>query len=914
MRGKGLSLLLAAVLVSQLTAAHAVAETSWQNRSDSVVVIEAESFPGDGADAGPGSVIEWESVSGQDQAVEPTIEVSAGQEQTGESADGQEASSGAAAEFVDHPGTLDGSAGESAVDQESGGSTGANSADDGEVFDGSAVESTVDQETSSGTEVEPADDREPVPETGTEPATDEGIEEDALEAVLAGGFVLSAEEIDSPAETSEEELACVSSGSFELSHSGYAEDAAQPELAFFSVSEYHESYGEQLEGESRQIYEQMKQYFLTGQTPQKSFVHQLGTPFVFTVYPTGESGSTSWNLDKNEAYQTEIKEEIRYISQAAYDAFVYDYPEAFWVGTVSFSWSTELTRAGGAETGTGRIAAIVFEAQEEYPGAFGDRDRYASAVRAAAAQLNFADKSRAEKVRLIHDYVCSALVYETGQLDPYVRSAGGAFLYGKAVCEGYAKMFMVLCKQAGVPCALIPGKTMSEPGVWAAEDHMWNCVKMENGNWYWVDTTWDDQTSGLVDTYFLCGSGETGFFMPYRIGEERILYSVFSSAEYSQTFVLPDVSGEGYEPGGAGHTHSWEQTGGTDATCSEQGTALYQCACGAVKQEYQNKAEHSFVFRSNQDATCTLDGTKTQVCSVCGVTGETVTDVGSRGHRYQYTSNHDATVFKDGTKTGICQRCKGKIVTVDPGTRLQPTMTLNVSGVLKMKKGQSTTKVKVSGLAKGDAVAAWSSNRPSVVKAEKNGKLTAKKTGSAVITVKLKSGLAKSFTVKVQTKKVGTARITGLEKRITLAVGKKQTLKPVVAPVTSQDKISYTSSNKKVATVSAKGVITAKKGGTAKITVKSGSKKVVIRLTVPKTVTSGLSGIPKKLTLKKGSSRTLKPKRYPVGSDSKLTWTSSDKRVAVVSGKGKITAKKAGKAVITVKAGTAVVTCTVTVK
>ena len=62
--------------------------------------------------------------------------------------------------------------------------------------------------------------------------------------------------------------------------------------------------------------------------------------------------------------------------------------------------------------------------------------------------------------------------------------------------------------------------------------------------------------------------------------------------------------------------------------------------------------------------------------------------------------------------------------------------------------------------------------------------------------------------------------------------GKKVTLKPVVTPFTSKQKVTYTSSNKKVATVSAKGVVTGKKKGTAKITIKSGSKSVKVTVRV----------------------------------------------------------------------------------
>ena len=77
-----------------------------------------------------------------------------------------------------------------------------------------------------------------------------------------------------------------------------------------------------------------------------------------------------------------------------------------------------------------------------------------------------------------------------------------------------------------------------------------------------------------------------------------------------------------------------------------------------------------------------------------------------------------------------------------------------------------------------------------------------------------------------------STKITGVKSALTLKKGAKTTLKPVRTPFTSGEKITYTSSNKNVATVSSTGVITAKKAGTAVITVKSGSKKVTCKVTV----------------------------------------------------------------------------------
>lgn len=144
-------------------------------------------------------------------------------------------------------------------------------------------------------------------------------------------------------------------------------------------------------------------------------------------------------------------------------------------------------------------------------------------------------------------------------------------------------------------------------------------------------------------------------------------------------------------------------------------------------------------------------------------------------------------------------------------------MKLNVTSI-KLQKKQATTKVKVTGLANGDSVKSWTSSNKKIVTVDKNGKIKAgKKTGSAKITITLKSGKKATLKVKVQSAKVKTTKITGLKTKLTLKKGKSLTLKPVISPITSQEKVTYTTSNKKVATVTKKGVIKAKKKGTVTI-------------------------------------------------------------------------------------------------
>lgn len=115
---------------------------------------------------------------------------------------------------------------------------------------------------------------------------------------------------------------------------------------------------------------------------------------------------------------------------------------------------------------------------------------------------------------------------------------------------------------------------------------------------------------------------------------------------------------------------------------------------------------------------------------------------------------------------------------------------------------------------------------------------------------------------------------------------------------------SCKSSKKKVVSVSKSGFITAKAAGTAKITITTTDKKkikVIVKVTDP-TIPTGISiSNGKKATLYRGQTLSLTAAMKPATATSKLTWKSSNKKVASVNSDGVITAKKAGKTTITVK-------------
>lgn len=212
----------------------------------------------------------------------------------------------------------------------------------------------------------------------------------------------------------------------------------------------------------------------------------------------------------------------------------------------------------------------------------------------------------------------------------------------------------------------------------------------------------------------------------------------------------------------------------------------------------------------------------------------------SHSHSWgEWTVTKSATVLETGIRSRKCTAGDGA-TDVQTIPKLTPVLELAANSIT-LKKGQSTTKLKVTKMAVGDSLVSVVSSDPKLlkvsgVKASGTFKLKALKTSKKTVKLKitLKSGKSRTVKVKLQSNKVVTKKITGVKKKLTLKVKKKATLKPVITPITTQDKLKFTSSNKKVATVSKNGVITAKKAGKAKITVQSGKKKVTCTVTVKK--------------------------------------------------------------------------------
>ena len=377
---------------------------------------------------------------------------------------------------------------------------------------------------------------------------------------------------------------------------------------------------------------------------------------------------------------------------------------------------------------------------------------------------------------------------------------------------------------------------------------------------------------------------------------------------------------------GKGHTEVKDAA--VEATCESEGkTEGSHCSvCGEVlkAQKAIPAKGHTEVKDAGVEATCEREGKTEGIrCSVCGKVLKTQETVPAKGHTEVKDAAVEATCEREGKTEGshcsVCGKVFKKQKTV---AKLPATISLTASSLI-VKVGQSTTAFKASGFVAGDYVTKVASNNTGIVKissVKSNGtfKLTAgKKAGSATVTVYLASSKTASFKVIVQKSAVKTTKITTTTKTLTLAKGASYTKlasSVVVTPVTSSEKVTYSSSNTKVATVSSKGVVKGVKAGTAKITVKSGSKKVVVTVKVTGVKTTKLSGVPTAKTVARGKTFKIKAVATPRNTDEKITYTSSNKKIATVTSAGVVKGLRKGTTIITVRSGSKKMTCKVTVK
>lgn len=361
-------------------------------------------------------------------------------------------------------------------------------------------------------------------------------------------------------------------------------------------------------------------------------------------------------------------------------------------------------------------------------------------------------------------------------------------------------------------------------------------------------------------------------------------------------------------------------TNGT-VTAVGDGTATITASVGKISGTYSITVKEVHLDSISIKKETTIHRGESETLAVTYNPEETTDD---KKAIWSSTDESIATVDVNGTvtaknigKTIIKATVAGKesscVVTVDA-----PLKEITAEKELSLIKGQSQTiayKLNPEDTT-DDKTVTFVSSDESVASVETDtGKVTALKAGTTTITLKGANNVTTEVVVNVAEIPINELHISEVNK--TLEIGENLQLSVIVNPEnTTDDKsITWKSSDKKVASVDANGLVTAVKGGKAIITATSSNGKTAsCEITVP----IHMTGIktPENMEILKGNTGVIKVEYLPADTtDSrKVTWKSDNEQIAVVDEDGMVTALKEGTANITATAGAFSSITAVTVK
>ena len=447
-----------------------------------------------------------------------------------------------------------------------------------------------------------------------------------------------------------------------------------------------------LQGNDRMVYNH-----LAGLLPQIAAGERASTEFEITPAILGLENN-SWTAEElgidavvikdenGKAYiSAEAKERLDINFDKIIDVLLAEHPyELYWYNKTSGGRTTKTTFGLTAYydrtrkiyyLSTKSNMYLRFAVAEEYAaGEYLVDTSIGQSVQSAVNNANeivaeYSGASDEEKLRGYKDDICDLVSYN--------YAASGNTSYGNpwqmiwvfdgdpdtnVVCEGYSKAFKYLCDhtefEGSIECILVGGylaRTGKEP-------HMWNVLKMEDGNNYLVDVTnCDARTAGYPDKLFLAGTTETMTDSDdntgYYFGTVRLTYyydsdtlGIFDEADLE---LFPHNYGE--------HVWSTESIIDVEPTCTEDGFKSFHCEiCDEINQgeiEVLPAIGHNYSdWNVTKEETCTEDGSKEKVCANCA---DVITEaIPAIGHDYSdWVVTRKATGLMVGIREKTCANC-----------------------------------------------------------------------------------------------------------------------------------------------------------------------------------------------------------------------------------------------------------------
>ncbi len=225
---------------------------------------------------------------------------------------------------------------------------------------------------------------------------------------------------------------------------------------------------------------------------------------------------------------------------AAVDSFRYDHTELFYVDWDMLSVSVG-KKSGEyvVNIGTGRTDSYLRDKTANITAQIAAYNVALDAMVAEVREAAGSDPSVKDIARAANDAVCQAVTYDfcddangnATDASKYIRTAYGALVNGRAVCEGYSRLFKAVLDELGVECELVSGYYLNGESF---EPHMWNYVQDEDGNWYAVDVTMNASSASTANPQ---RKYEKYFWQPEELfGIDHIEDGRVSSVEYEMPY------------------------------------------------------------------------------------------------------------------------------------------------------------------------------------------------------------------------------------------------------------------------------------------------------------------------------------------------------------------------------------------
>lgn len=241
--------------------------------------------------------------------------------------------------------------------------------------------------------------------------------------------------------------------------------------------------------------------------------------------------------------QSNGQEKLGEYYQSAIEAYTYDNAEVFYLSPKKMYLNIETTTRGGNSTynvyiNSGNQTNYLTEE-------FNSKEQINQAIAQIEQVKNHILQNRTgntyENIKMIHDYLIDTINYDSSLEKENIYNIYGALVNKECVCEGYARAFKYLLDVLDIPCVMVIGTGTNSQG--ETESHAWNYVQL-NGNWYAVDTTWDDPV--------IVGGGtvsETSKYKYFLVGREKIDQDHSPSGQFTEggkVFSYPNLSNTNY--------------------------------------------------------------------------------------------------------------------------------------------------------------------------------------------------------------------------------------------------------------------------------------------------------------------------------------------------------------------------------